>query len=212
MLVLAPAQIRSIILAIEPELSRFAEQYDERKYPPAELKRLREAFAHPGSLGVTDVLDALVWKYGHTGKENYPGQQRALGVRIAEAWPENAIRSSEDPEDAFRRWRKLIGPTSFITVCFLLHLVRPTELPILDQHNYRAVTRHLADAGLPLVAKAKPSRFDDLLLVMDFTNAVLGGWQECARSATPGPDTLDRYLMMKGKAIKPHRNSRRSGV
>ena len=172
MLTLRPIDARSIILAIEPELSRFAEQYDEGKYPPSELKRLREMFASPDSVGVADVRDALVWKYGHTGKGNYPGQQRALGVRIAEAWPENAIRSSEDPEDAFWRWRKLLGPTSFITVCFLLHLVRPTELPILDQHNYRAVTHHLADAGLPLVAKAKPSRFDDLLLVRDFTNAV----------------------------------------
>jgi hypothetical protein len=200
----------AIVRGIEPELLRYANQYDEQKYPPAELVRLRAVFVTPESVLEPDIVAALVWKYGHTGKANFPGQQRALAARIAELWSANAMLPAQDPMDAFRRWRALLGPTSFITVCFLLHLVHPDALPILDQHNYRSVNRHLATVRPDLRVKAKPSQFEDLLLVRDFGIAVLGGWERYSNSEKPTAGILDRYLMMHGKTLKPRRTEKRT--
>lgn len=149
-----------------------------------------------------DILAALVWKYGNTGKANYPRRQQALAKRIAELWQANAIVPGESPRAAFDTWTSLLGHTSFITVCFLLHLANPDELPILDQHTFRSVNRHLSYVRPGLVPKAKPSRFEDLLLVRDFGVVVRRAWKRHSASAPPTAETLDRYLMMHGKSLK----------
>lgn len=194
-----------LVRDIEPELLLYANQNDEQKYPPAELIRLRRVFKKPESVAKGDILAALVWKYGHTGKLNFPRRQRELAARIAEMWSDSPMRSSEPPLETFQRWRTSLGQTSFVTICFLLHLVHSDALPILDQHNYRAVNRHLAAIHPDLNIKAKPSQFEDLLLVRDFDIAVLGGWERYSESEKPTADILDRYLMMRGKALKSRR-------
>lgn len=199
---LTEAETGEIVRRMERNLARVAGQYDERKYPPAELARLRQVFARPKDVTKSDILAALVWKYGHTGKANYPRRQQALAERIGELWKSNAIVPGESARGAFDRWRSLIGPTSFITVCFLLHLANADELPILDQHNFRSVNRHLAYVRPGVTTKAKPSRFEDLLLVRDFGVAVRQGWKRHCASAPPTAETLDRYLMMHGKSLK----------
>jgi hypothetical protein len=205
LLSLTEFETEALVRGIEPELLRYAAQYDERKYPPAELVRLRAIFVTPESVLERDIVAALVWKYGHTGKVNFPGRQRALAMRIGELWLANVMLPTEDPMDAFHRWRTLLGPTSFITICFLLHLVHPDALPILDQHNYRSVNRHLATVRPDLGVKARPSQFEDLLLVRNFGNAVLSGWERYGNSKKPTTDCLDRYLMMHGKTLKSGR-------
>jgi len=117
-------------------------------------------------------------------------------------WQANPIVPGESPRAAFDRWRSLLGPTSFITVCFLLHLANPGDVPILDQHNFRSVNKHLAYVRPGMAPKAKPSRFEDLLLVRDFGVAVRRGWKRYSASAPPTAETLDRYLMMHGKSLK----------
>ena len=199
------AETGEIVRRMEPELTRFAEQYDELKYPPGELARLRRVFANPGHVTEADIVAALVWKYGNTGKTNYPRRQRALATRISELWQGNAIEPGKPARAAFDTWRSLLGPTSFITVCFLLHLANPDDLPILDQHNFRSVNTHLAYVRPGIVAKARPSRFEDLLLVRNFGVAVRRDWNRHSASAAPTAETLDRYLMMHGRSLKVRR-------
>jgi hypothetical protein len=192
-----------IVQAIGPQLLRYISKYDEAKYPPAELSRLRSVFSGSGSdVREDDITAALVWKYGHTGKSNFPTCQRALAFRIADLWHENAIVPTKDPEKDFYRWRALLGQTSFITVCFLLHLVHPHAIPILDQHNYRAVNYYLSLIHPAMKKKAKPSQFEDLLLIRDFSACVLTDWENHCKSKKPAPDSLDRFLMMYGKNLK----------
>lgn len=195
---LTDSETEKIVRSIEPQLWRYATKYDERKYPPAELARLRTVFATPGSISENDIVAALVWKYGHTSKPNFPTRHRKLADRIALLWPENGMRRTREPRDDFRRWSDLVGRTGFITVCFLLHLVHP-DIPILDTHNYRSVNEHVAVLRPAHRWKRKPSRFDDLLLVREFSIAVMRGWERYGSSEKPTADLLDRYLMMYGK-------------
>jgi hypothetical protein len=196
------AETGEIVRRMERDLARFAGRYDEHKYPPAELARLRRVFARPERVTEADIVAALFWKYGNTGKTNYPRRQQALATRISELWQANAIVPGESPRAAFDAWRSLLGPTSFITVCFLLHLANPDDLPILDQHNFRSVNRHLAYVRPGVAVKASPGRFEDLLLVRDFGVAVRRDWNRHSASAPPTAETLDRYLMMHGKSLK----------
>jgi hypothetical protein len=157
---------------------------------------------YPESVIECDIVAALKWKYGHMGKTNFPGQQRALASRIAEIWSADPMLPALDPMDTFQKWRRYLGSTSFVTICFLLHLTNPATLPILDQYNYRSVNRHLVRLRPHFAVKAKPSQFEDLLLVRDFGNGVLEGWQRYSSIEMPTADILDRYLMMHGKAQK----------
>jgi hypothetical protein len=196
------AETREIIRRIDRELARFAAKYDEDKYPPDQLAAFRRLFRRPADVTEVDIEAALKWKYGHTGKARYPRRQRALVARIAKLWRVNPIVPGRPPEPILDYWRSVLGSTSFITVCFLLHLANPKELPILDQHNFRSVNRHLARVRPGMAKKAKPSQFQDLILVRDFGRAVRRDWNRFSTVARPSVDVLDRYLMMHGKALK----------
>jgi hypothetical protein len=117
-------------------------------------------------------------------------------------WQVNPIVPGRSPETILDSWRAVLGSTSFITVCFLLHLANPKELPILDQHNFRSVSRHLAHVRPGMAVKAKPSQFRDLILVRDFGRSIRRDWSPFSTAARPSADVLDRYLMMDGKALK----------
>ena len=191
-----------VIRDVAAEFQRFVDRYDEGKYPPEELDRLRVAFSRPETVTPADIEAALVWKYGHTGKANYPDHQRKLADRISKLWPAHAIRPDDDVAAALQRWRQLLGPTSFITVCFLLHLASPGTVPILDQHNFRSVKFHLTKVGATRAWREKPSHFEDLILVRDFIDLVRSNWRTWAGASTPPVNDIDRYLMMHGKWLK----------
>ena len=67
------------------------------------------------------------------------------------------------------------GPkkTRFITLAFLLHLLFPRHVPIIDQHNFRAVNGLMSDirADWPPPRKTqKPSQYSDIECIADFSN------------------------------------------
>jgi hypothetical protein len=199
---LTDSEAMTLIRSVAADFQGFVVRYDERKYPPKDLEALRHAFRRSETVQLTDVEAALVWKYGHTGKARYPDRQRQLANRIAELWKSNAIQPDEHAEAAVARWQQLLGPTSFITVCFLLHLCQPDSVPILDQHNFRSVNFHLAHAAGRTSRRATPRRVEDLTLVRDFIGLVHQNWSTCISGATPSRADIDRYLMMHGKSLK----------
>lgn len=114
------------------------------------------------------------------------------------------MRRAREAGDDLRRWSDRL-PTAFITVCFLLHLVHYPDIPILDINNYRSVNEHVAVLRPAHQRKQKPSQFEDLLLVREFSIAVMRGWESYGSSERPTGDLLDRYLMMYGKWLKSSR-------
>ena len=207
MLELTDSETGTVIRAVAANFQPFVNKYDERKYPPAVLDRLRASFRRSETITRPEVEAALFWKYGHTGKTNYPDSQRKLANRIGELWAENAIRPDEDAESAITRWQRLLGPTSFITVCFLLHLCRPDTVPILDQHNFRSVNFHLTNATGRPPQRAAPRQVRDLTMVRDFISLVHENWPRWSNGKTPSRTDIDRYLMMHGKWLKAHKTT-----
>lgn len=87
----------------------------------------------------------------------------------------------------------------FVSRAFLVHLIAPVEVPIIDRFNHRAVRWFLSRVrqGFPL--GGLPNNFDDIQLVGCFIGALTEAWGDDA----PNPITIDRYLMMFGKNVAP---------
>ena len=152
----------------------------------------------PGTL-----RDALLWKYGHLGKPTIPPAHELLISQLQRGWPAAVTALPGAPDDAFVAIeRDFGGKTRFITVAFLLHLLHPRKVPIIDQHNFRAVNALLASVRPAWKIKRRPSQYADISLVAAFMEAVLTAWRRRAPESVPSNRDLDKFLMMYGKAIK----------
>jgi len=98
------------------------------------------------------------------------------------------------PEATFQWWDKRLGRLRYITSAYLTHLIHPLHVPIIDQHNFRAMN-HLRQASS---AKNKPSNWSDIVQLKLFLKEASERYQR--------PETdFDKYLMMYGRALKPRK-------
>ncbi len=190
-----------VVNAIAEDFHHYLKKYEERKYPPTELAELRATFSNPMLVTETSIRRALIWKYGNWGKKRIPQAHERITKKITVAWRESPPDGIE-PKGFLEWWAHNISKTSFITGCFVFHLLGHENVPILDQHNYRAVNYYFRQVRPGWQGKAKPSRLEDLVLVRDFMEAVLQNWSDHISYPKPSLDELDRFLMMFGKSRK----------
>ena len=200
-------EIGSIITCISPIFIEHLTQYDERKYPPAEYEYLVKAFASRSNVTRDDVRRALVWKWGHFGKKKIPLTHEALILRIQQHWAHIVQKLSKSPSLESKRLfdllRSIIG--TYITSSFLLHLLRPKEVQVIDQHNFRAMNYLLRGVRPKSRFKKRPSSYEDVASLASFLNSLSSRWPEPAPSLTE----FDRFLMSFGKSVKPRKQRRR---
>jgi hypothetical protein len=77
---------------------------------------------------------------------------------------------------------------------------RPADVPIADEHNFRAVNWFMREVRPVWRMKAMPARYRDLETVSTFMASVLTAWRQCMPVSAPSKRTLDQFLMMYGKA------------
>jgi hypothetical protein len=206
---LSDAEAWQIAKAIRPRFEEYVAQYDTKKYWPVVYQRVRREFGQPERLAPGTLRDALLWKYGHLGKPAIPPAHEVLISQLQRGWPAAVAALPGDPEDAFVAIdRDFGGKTRFITVAFLLHLLHPRKVPIIDQHNFRAVNALVAAVRPAWKTRRQPSKYGDISLVAAFMEAVLAAWLRRAPESVPSDRDLDKFLMMYGKAIKERSNKR----
>lgn len=197
------AEACAIARAISPEFAHYAGRYDTKKYPLEAYQRVREQFCRPGEVTSDTLRDALLWKYGHLGKLTIPLAHERLIAQLQDGWATAAASLPRSAEEAFVALdRHFGGKTRFITVAFLVHLIHPDRVPIIDQHNFRAVNALMAGARPGWRSRKLPSRYSDIVLVAAFMKAILAAWGELVPESLPTERDLDRFLMMYGKVIK----------
>ena len=200
---LAPGEASRIWGRIAPIFPDYLSRYDTDKYPPEVYDRVREAFARPTTVTADTLREAILWKYGHSGKPAIPRAHEQLILQVQRGWPAAVAVLPNEPEQAFDALnRQFGGPTRFITTAFLLHLLHPRTIPIIDQHNFRAVNEYIAECREGWKAKKKPSAYADIVLVSQFMDAVLKEWKDEAPRAVPIDRDFDKFLMMYGKELK----------
>ena len=178
----------------------FVNQYDENKYPPQIYHTAKKRFSSLSADEETIKL-ALEWKWGHINKNNYPKTHKQLITEIINEW-ENFKKSNAEKKLAdknFEWWKnKLNGKSStrFITIAFITHLIHNEEIPIIDQHNYRALNFFTNNLSLSSTFKKRPSNWNDIIKLKQFTDTIL------PHLNNTNPQDFDKFLMMFGKSIK----------
>jgi len=180
---------------IAPIFPQVLNEYDFGKYPAAEYARFRAAFSGLTAT-LNDIQGALVWKWGHWGKSNYPQHHRDMIAEVHTLWPLYiASGVSTSSSNTFQWWYGRINRrTAYITVAFVTHLIHHNEpLPIIDQHNFRAMNSLLGCVRNGWRPKKKPSNWDDIASLKSFMVLLLGFLPGASFSE------LDRFLMMYGR-------------
>lgn len=202
-----PLEARAIVGAIEPQFADFVMSYDTKKYPSDVYQDALAKFRHPANVSPDTLRNALLWKYGHLGKSAIPQHHERLIAEIQSGWSKFVAVLPETPEETFAVLdRDFGGKSRFITVAFLLHLLHHDEVPIIDQHNFRAVNALMTDARPGWPSKKKPSRYADIVVITEFMEGVLAAWGQIALDSLPNDREFDKFLMMYGKAIKRTKN------
>ena len=199
----------AIVAKIRPAFVDTAARYDTKKYLPDVYKNVRAAFLAPTLVPAEVLQDALLWKYGHRGKSRIPGAHQRLISRLQQEWPRLAHELPQSPDLAFAFLdARLGGATRFITVAFLVHLVFQEQIPIIDQHNFRAVNALIRHVRPTWRGKKKPSRYADVLLVAAFMASVSAAWGEEDPATAPTSCELDRFLMVYGQDLNKERHNK----
>ena len=138
----------------------------------------------------------MEWKWGHWGKPNFPQKHKDLIAEIEGHWPNFAVSdNSQNPELTFQWWKQRLNrPTTYITVAYITHLVHHTmPLPIIDQHNFRAMNSLIGCQRPERKAKKKPSNYQDIITLRSFMTLLKNGMPNRSFSE------IDRFLMMYGR-------------
>lgn len=201
---LSDAEARQVVELVKPVFSGLLAKYDLKKYPPDVYLRARQEFSQPSHVvSALTIRDALLWKWGHLGKPRIPAAHTSLISEVQQKWPALACEMPHQPEQSFSALVGAFGgKTRFITVAFLTHLLHPHVLPIIDQHNFRAVNCFAAAVRPAWAIKKKPSAYRDIEVVMAFMEAVRREWHRRWPESVPTASDLDKFLMMYGKALK----------
>ena len=178
----------------------FVKQYDEKKYPPTIYNKAKKSFSSFTADAETIKL-ALEWKWGHVNKNNYPKTHKQLITEIINEW-ENFKKSNAEKKSSienFDWWCTKFGKrksTRFITIAFITHLIHNEDIPIIDQHNYRALNFFTNNLSLSSNFKKRPSNWNDIIKLKEFTDTILPNLNNIT------PQDFDKFLMMFGKSIK----------
>ena len=187
-------QIAQFIFSCFKQVSQ---KYDFKKYPKSVYVRCKLKFSalNPDR---QDIHDALVWKYGHWRKSNFPAAHRNVISQVQGLWPQFIKTGNHhSPHGTFKWWQNKWPKTRYITVAFITHLIHHNSaIPIIDQHNFRGMNNLIAIVRKNYSYKKLPSSWQDILDLKDFMCALLPHLNNVNVSE------LDRFLMMWGKCVK----------
>jgi hypothetical protein len=193
-------EAKQISELISPIFNQHLAKYSFKKYPAVDYARFKEAYSKMDILN-EEIYGSLVWKWGHVGKDNFPLEQKELIKKIEKLWPdyvENKGRATA--KDTFIWWKAKLPITSYITAAYITHLVHHADLlPIIDQHNFRAMNHFIKQVKSVHKANKTPRSWDDISELKSFMTGVLEHLPE------KNFDELDRFLMMYGRSIKPRK-------
>ena len=185
-------EVQQLTHFIRPIQADLIARYDEGKYPPEIYTEIKQAFSIDQS-EKPNLEVALKWKWGHQGKSNFPSKQKALIQRVESRWKDFSMKRSRlVPKETFDYWRKSLTPASYITAAFLTHLLHFEKVPIIDQHNYRAMNDLVRRVRQGHLTKKRPSNWNDLEMLKSFMTVL-------APKCCLENGRFDRFMMMYGK-------------
>jgi hypothetical protein len=188
---------------VRPHFRAYCDQYDTGKYWPQTYDAVLEAFQQPRTVSADTLRQAILWKYGHLRKRRIPASHEALIAALQARWPVLSRDLPATPDAAFAMLHEAFGgATRYVTVAFLTHLLYPTTVPIIDQHNFRSTNVQIHAVRPSWRIKRLPSRYQDIQVVDQFMRMVAAVWKQLSPTDAPSLRDTDKSLMTYGKALK----------
>ncbi len=160
---------QEIAKKIKDNFFEYYPKYQSSKYPEKPYTEWKEIFPNPKIVKPENIKQALEWKYGHWGKNNYVGSHKIIIGKVQENWNEFVETNSFEVETIFSFWRnKLIEHQNFITIAFLTHLICNSTVEIIDQHNFRAMNYLISTVRPSWNYKKNPSDINDIRNYSEF--------------------------------------------
>ncbi|HJV76098.1 MAG TPA: hypothetical protein VJ654_17890 [Noviherbaspirillum sp.] len=191
-------EVIAVANIIGPIFDSHLSSYSFKKYPAEDYARYKSVFSQKG-VENNEIYAALVWKWGHVGKKKFPQKQLELIHKIENLWPEYVqSKDCTDAKSTFQWWRSKLPKTAYISQAYLTHLIHHADpLPIIDQHNFRAMNSLIKAVRPTHEATTVPRTWKDITDLQAFMSAVLSHLPERSFGE------LDRFLMRYGWSIKP---------
>lgn len=186
---------RRIASDIAGKFDDIAARYDFGTYPPNEYQNFKSDFEARRAKN-DSIKNAMLWKWGRFGREKYPTSYTNLIEEISQLWPEFVASPAQlVSRHTFDWWSKRFNrPTTFISAAYITHLVHHKEpLPIIDQHNFRAMNYLIRSVRPAHSGNKKPTRWEHIEQLKIFMDATI----EFLPQKSFGD--LDRFLMMYGR-------------
>lgn len=193
---LAKEEKKVISQIIKDNFGKYYSKYSFSKYPEAPYDKWKNIFPTPKNVKPEHIKQALEWKYGHWGKNNYISAHKKIISKVQNNWPDFVELSNYEIEPLFSFWRqRLINHQNFITISFIAHLIHNSTIEIIDQHNFRAMNYLLASIRSSWDWKRKPSKVEDIREYSSFFKTIL----PLLNLGDKAKRKLDMFLMMFGK-------------
>ena len=184
---------------INPIFDEVVADYDFHKYPADRYELFQNTFSQlPLNNGL--IEESLKWKWGYWHKDNYPGRQQQFVEEAIQNW-QNYVNQNHNLTSlqTFNWWSNAFNRrTAYISVAYITHLIHHAEpMPIIDQHNYRAMGAFKGQTRDNYHQKKKPSNWNDIVFLKQFMQSLL--------PLLPGRgfSEFDRFLMMYGRNHAP---------
>jgi hypothetical protein len=204
---ISSSEAKQIAEMIIPIFDTHPEKYDFKKYPADAYARYKASYSSH-STSNPEIHDSLAWKWGHHGQSNFSEAKKLLAKKTISLWPDFVTQNRQTaPENTFKWWQTNLPKTAYITAPYISHLIHHQEsLPIIDQHNFRAMNSLIKQVRSDHKIKKQPSTWRDILELKCFVSELL--------KAIPNRsiDELDHFLMMYGKSIKLRRSKKKRAM
>jgi len=200
MLRLTEDESTQLVLRVAALFQTHLNAFSAGKYPDLDYAGFLKAFAAPSTVDAAALRNALLWKYGHWNKSNYPQRHDQLIARVVELWADLVATLPATPSAVFTFLHMKSG-VPYVSAAFLTHLLFPLDIPLIDQHNFRAMNQLIKAVRPGWTHRRLPSSYYDLLDLKAFLREILNYWSR-TRDAPPSTRELDKFLMAYGKSIK----------
>jgi hypothetical protein len=165
------------------------DRYDVEKYEPKIYKQALEDFEDLSIIELEPIWIVSEWKLG--GRLS---RRQCRTLEKAQIW-----FADNRPRAGALSWRELLCelleeglPYGLAT--FYTHLAHPTFVPIIDQHNFRAMRYLLRRCNLPVPKTDLPSTVEHLERLAAFIEVLQTELPEMSK-----PGYTERFLVMFGK-------------
>lgn len=168
------------------------------KYPSEPLSEWRKKFADAQHVRPDMIRSVLNWRCGFWQRSNAPFPQKKIAISAIKSWPEFIEQKLTDPAAILSFWTDKFGDTAFgfDAAAFLLHLLHPSGLELVDTQRLAAMRDLLTEVGYELQPEASASNLAALSIYTEFFRSLLPKMQ--SQHGEQSSIRLDRFLMAYG--------------